>query len=101
MTNKDKSFFQYNSRDMVYIISLLTSQLMTLSRKVAIKYICTLVVYNIIDPPNHLSTMTLDGKILRGLFKHERFKLAIIRTSQVNVYNLPQLKSVVDIGMTV
>ena len=45
--------------------------------------------------------MTLDGKILRGFFKHERLKPAIIRTNQGNVYNLPQLKQVVSIGMTV
>ena len=32
--------------------------------------------------------MTLDGKILRGLFKHERLKPTIIRTSQGNVQNL-------------
>ena len=43
--------------------------------------------------------MTLDGKILRGLFKHERLKPAIIRTSQGNVCNLLQLKQVIDIGM--
>ena len=45
--------------------------------------------------------MILDGKILRGLFEHETLKLAIIRTSQGNVYNLPQLKQVLNIGMTV
>ena len=45
--------------------------------------------------------MILDGKILRGLFKYERLKSAIIRTSQGNVFNLPQLKWVVNIGMTV
>ena len=39
MINKDRSLFQYNSRDLVYIISPLTSQLRTSSRKVAIKYI--------------------------------------------------------------
>ena len=39
MINKDRNFFQYNSRDLVYIISTLTSQLRTSSRKVAIKYI--------------------------------------------------------------
>ena len=36
--------------------------------------------------------MTLDGKILRELFEHERVKLANIRTSQVNIQNLEQLK---------
>ena len=35
--NKDRSFFQYNSGDSVYIISSLTSQLKTSLRKVAIK----------------------------------------------------------------
>ena len=45
--------------------------------------------------------MPLDGKILRGLFQHERLIPAIIRTSQGNVYNLPQLKQVVNIGMLV
>ena len=44
--------------------------------------------------------MTLDGKMLRGLFKHERLKPATIRTSQGNVHNLPQLKQVVNIGIT-
>ena len=45
--------------------------------------------------------MTLDDKIVRGLFKHERLKLAVIRTSQGNLYNLPQLKQVENIGMMV
>ena len=49
------------------IISPLTSQLRTLFRKVAIKYIGSLVIYKIIDPHNYL-LMTLDCKILRGLF---------------------------------
>ena len=31
MTNKDRTFFQYNSRDLVYIISPVTSQLLTAS----------------------------------------------------------------------
>ena len=33
MINKDRTFFQYNSGDLVYIISPLTSQLHTTSRK--------------------------------------------------------------------
>ena len=33
MINKDRVFFQYNSGDLVYIISQLTSQLCTVSRK--------------------------------------------------------------------
>ena len=86
MINKDRTFFQYNSGDLVYIISLLTSQLCTASRKVMIKYVRPVVIYKIIDPHNYL-LMTLDGKILRGLFEHERFKLANVRTSQGNVQN--------------
>ena len=70
MINKDRAFFQYNSRDLVYIISLLRSQLCTVSRKVMIKYVGPVVIYTIIDPSNYL-LMTLDKKILRGLFKHE------------------------------
>ena len=45
--------------------------------------------------------MILNGKILRGLFKHEILKPAIIRTSQGNVCNLLQLKQIVNIGMIV
>ena len=45
--------------------------------------------------------MTLDGKILRGLFEHERLKQTIIRTSRGNVHNLPQLKQVINIVKTV
>ena len=37
MINKDRSLFQYNSRDLVYIISPHTSQLHTASRKVMVK----------------------------------------------------------------
>ena len=53
----------------------------TASRKVTIKYVGPVVIYKIIDPHNYL-LMTLDGKILRGLFEHERLKPANIRTSQ-------------------
>ena len=73
MTNKDRNFFQYNSGDLVYLISPLTRQLCTTSRKVAIKYVGPLVIYNTIDPPNYL-LMMLGGKILRGLFEHDRWK---------------------------
>ena len=45
--------------------------------------------------------MMLDGKILRGLFKHERLKPAIIRTCQGNVHNLLQLIQVVNIDIMV
>ena len=71
MINKDRGFFQYKGGDLVYIISPLTSQLHTASCKVAIKYVGPVVIYKIIDPHYYL-IMTLDGKILRGLFEHER-----------------------------
>ena len=59
----------------MYIISPLTSQLRTSSRKVTIKYVGPLVIYKIVDPHNYL-LMTLDGKILLGLFEFERIKPA-------------------------
>ena len=39
MINKDRTFFQYNSGDLVYILLPLMSQLCTVSRKVMIKYV--------------------------------------------------------------
>ena len=97
MINKDKAFFQYNSRDLVYIISPLTSQLHTASRKVKIKHVGPVVIYKIMDPHSYL-LMTLDGKILRGLFEHEGLKPSNIRTSQGNVQNLAQLKQIIHPG---
>ena len=35
--NKDREYFQYNTGDLVYLISALTTQLRKSSRKVAIK----------------------------------------------------------------
>ena len=99
MINKDRAFFQYNSGDLVYIIFPLTIQLCTALRKIMIKYIGPVVIYKIIDPHNYL-LMTLDGKILRGLFKHERLKPAILRTSEGNVSNLSQLKQIINVGLT-
>ena len=99
MINKYRAFFQYNSRDLVYMISPLMSQLHIASRKVMIKYVGPVVIYKIIDPHNYL-LMTLDGKILRGLFKHERLKLAMLRNSEGNVSNLSQLKQVINIGLS-
>ena len=84
MINKDKAFCQSKSRDLVYVISPLTYQLHTASWKVTIKYVGPVVIYKIIDPKNYL-LMTLDGKILGGLFKHESLKPANIRMSQGNV----------------
>ena len=70
LLNKDREDFQYNSGDLVYIISPLTSQLRTASRKVSIKYVGLLTVYKIVDPHNYL-LITLHGKLLRGLLEHE------------------------------
>ena len=36
-----------------------------------IKYVGPVVIYKVIDPHSYL-LMTLDNKILRGLFEHER-----------------------------
>ena len=63
MINKDRENFQYRGGDLVYIISLLTSQLRTASWKIAIKYAGPVVVYKTIDSHNYL-LMTLDGKML-------------------------------------
>ena len=54
MINKDRMFFQYDSRDLVYIISPITSQLRKASRKVMIKYVGPIAVYKIIDLHNYL-----------------------------------------------
>ena len=82
----------------MYIISPLKSQLHTASRKVMTKYVGPAVIYKIIDPHNYL-LMTLDGKILRGLFEHERLKPAMLRTSEGNISNLSQLKQIINIGL--
>ena len=98
MINKDRGFFQYKSGDLIYIISPLTSQLCMVSHKVAIKYVGPVVIYKIIDPHNYL-LMTLHGKILRGVFEHERLKPAIIRTSQGNVQNLAELRKIMNTNL--
>ena len=98
LINKDKDFFQYNSRDLVYIISPLTRQLRTTSRNITVKYVGPLAVYKIVDLHNYL-IMTLDGKLLRGLFEHERLKPAVTRTNQGNVTNLSKLKQVMPLGL--
>ena len=43
--------------------------------------------------------MTLDGKILRGLFENERLKPTNIRTSQENVCNSAKLKQIINVGL--
>ena len=96
LMNKDRDFFQYNSGDLVYIISSLTSELITTSSKVAIKYVGPLTEYKIVDPHKYLLN-TPDRKLLRGLFQHERLKPAVIRTNQGNVINLAKLKQVMPL----
>ena len=100
LLNKDCEFFHYNSRDLVYLISPLMSQLRTAPQKIMVKYVGPLVLCKIIDPHNYL-LMTLDGKLLQGLFEHERIKPAVIRTSEGNVTNLIHLKHMISVGMTV
>ena len=68
------------------------------SRKIMIKYVGPVVIYKIIDPHNYL-LMTLDGKILQGLFEHERLKPAMIRTSEGNVTHLAKLKQIINTGI--
>ena len=98
LLNKDRDDFQYNSGNLVYTILPLTSQLRTASRKVSIKYTGPLAVYKIVDTHNYLF-MTLDGKLMRGLFEHDRLKPAVIRTNQGNVMNLSKLKQVMSSGL--
>ena len=57
------------------------------SRKVSMKYVGPLAMCKIVDPHNYL-LITLDGKLLRGLFEDERLKTAVIRTSQGNITNI-------------
>ena len=98
MINKDRGNFQYRGGDLVYIISPLTSQLKTTSGKITLKYVGLVVVYKIIDPHNYL-LMTLDGKILRGIFAYERLKHTAIRTNQGNVQNLADLRQFMNIDL--
>ena len=65
-----------------------------------IKYVGPVVIYKFIDTHNYL-LMTLDGKILRGLFEHERLKPASIRISQENVHNHVQLKQIINAGLKI
>ena len=65
-----------------------------------VKYVGPLAVYKIIDPHNYL-LMTLDGKLLWGLFEHKRIQPAVIRTSEGSITNLACLKQVISVGMIV
>ena len=98
LINKGREDFQCNSGDLVYIFLPLTSQLRTASRKVSNKFVGPSAIYKIVSPHNYLLIM-LDRKLLRGLFKHERLKPAVIRTNQGNVTNLSKLKQVMSSGL--
>ena len=99
LLNKDREYFQYNSGDLVYLISPLTTQLRTSSRKVAINYVGPFVVYKIVDLHNYL-LITIDGKLLRGLFEHKRLKPAVIRMDKGNVNTLSELKRVMNLEIS-
>ena len=66
LLNKDREYFQYNSGDLVYLISPLTTQLRTSSRKVAINYVGPLVVYKIVDS-TQLFAYDNRWKIIEGI----------------------------------
>ena len=83
MLNKDCEFVQYNSGDLIYLISLLMSQLRTVLSKIIVKYVGPLAVYKIIDPHNYL-LMTLDGKLLKGL----------LNTKELSQLSLGQVKAI-------
>ena len=99
LLNKDREYFQYNSGELVYLISPLTTQLRTSSRKVAINYVGPLVVYKIVDPHNYL-LMTIDGKLLRGLFEYKRLKPPMLRTDKGNVKTLSALQRVMNLEIS-
>ena len=43
--------------------------------------------------------MTLDGKLLQGLFEHKRLKPAIIKTEKGNITTLAALQKVMTLGL--
>ena len=96
LINKDREYFQYNPGDLVYLMSPLSTQLRTNSRKVSIKYVHPLVIYKILDPHNYL-LMTIDVQLMRGLFEHERLKPAVIKADKGNVITLPALKKIMNL----
>ena len=63
-------------------------------------YVGPLFIYKIVDLYNYL-LVTLDGKILRGLFEHEWLKPTIIRANYCNVINVAQLKQVLTLGLVI
>ena len=98
MINKDRTFFQYNSGDLVYIISPPTCQLCTASGKVMIKYVGPVVMYKIIDSHNYL-LITLDDKNIKRTFWTWKIKTSKYKNESRNVQNWPQLKQVMKTGL--
>ena len=96
LINKDREYFQYSPGDLVYLISPLATELRMNSRKISVKYVGPLVTCKIVDPHNYL-IMTIDGQLMRGLFKHERLKPAVIRMDKGNVKTLSALKKVINL----
>ena len=82
-----------------YLISPLTSQLRTSSRKFGVNYVGPLVVYKIVDPHNYL-LMTIEGQLMRGLFEHERLKPAILKMDKGIVNILSALKRVMNLEIS-
>ena len=100
LLNKNREYFQYNSGDLVYLISPLTSQLQTSLRKFGVNYVGPLVIYKIVDPHNYLP-MDIEGQLMKGLFENERLKPAILHMDRGNVRTLLKLKKVVNLQITV
>ena len=59
-----------------------------------------LVIYKIVDPHNYL-LMTIEGQLMRGLFEHERLKPATLPMDRGNAKTLSELKSVMNLAITV
>ena len=45
--------------------------------------------------------MMLNGRVLRGLFEHEKLKPANIRKGQGNIQNLAHLKQIMNTGFKI
>ena len=45
---------------------------------------------------NQETLMTLDGKILQGIFEHERLKPTLVGTNHGNVQNLAELRQIMN-----
>ena len=57
-------------------------------------------MYKIVGSHNYL-LMTIDGKLLRGLFEHKRLKPAMIRMDKGNVSTLSALKRVMNLEISI